>query len=118
MSNMSTILQGLISRSEEGKLKWQTSVDSKAFVAAVDTTGLIVKVLDDFLDTYRLEILNDKGLTAAVLETDAGLGNVPRESRATDEQIHALRRLYVLARQSALDSNSTLEKLASDLERI
>ena len=118
MSDMSTILRALISRTEEGKLNWKTTVDNKAFVAAVDTTGVIIKMMDDFLETHRLEILNDKGLTAVVLETDSGFGKVPEESRATDEQIHYLRRLFVLARESALDANTTLEKLALDLERI
>ena len=118
MSKMSTILQGLIRRTEEGKLNWKTTVDSKAFVAAVDTTGVIIKMMDDFLETHRLEILNDKGITAVVLETDSSLGKVPKENRATEDQIHDLRRLFVLARQSALDANSTLEKLAHDLERI
>ena len=118
MDRMTAILQGLIERTEEGELSWKTSVDKNAFIAAVDTTGIIVRMLDDFLETHRLEILNDDGVTAVVLETSDPMRKVPKESRATDEQATELSRLFVLARQSALDVDTTLEKLARDLERI
>ena len=111
-------MQGLIERTEEEELSWKTSVDSNAFIAAVDTTGIIVRMLDDFLEIYRLEILNDYGVTVIVLETPDPMRKVPKESSATHEQAAELRRLFVLARQSALDVDTTLEKLARDLERI
>ena len=117
MDRMTTILQGLIKRTEERDLNWKTSVDSKAFIAAVDTTGIIVRMLDDFLETHRLEILNDDGVTAAVLETSDPIRKVPKESRATDEQAAELSRLFTLARQSALNADLTLEKLANDLAK-
>ena len=118
MDRMTTILQGLLQRTEDGKLNWETSVDSKAFIASVDTTAVIIRELDEFLERYKLEILNDKGNTAVVLETNDTFGTIPKEILATPEQSLDLRRIFVLARQSALDSNSTLEKLVQDLERI
>lgn len=118
MSKMTTILERLINRTQEGKLPWEITANSDTFVASVDTTAVIIRMVDGFLERHRLEVLNDKGNTAVVLETDDTFGKIPREILATPEQSQDLRRLFVLARQSALDSNSTLEKLASDLERI
>ena len=122
MDRMTAILQGLINRTEEGKLNWQTSVNDDVFVASVDTTGVIIRLLGREAimtpERHRLEILNDKGATAVVLETDEGFGIVPKESRATDEQAKGLRSLFALARQTALNADLTLEKLAHDLERI
>ena len=122
MSRMTTILRGLIKRTEEGKLNWQTSVNDDVFFASVDTTGVIIRLLGRetvmIPERHRLEILNDDGAIAVVLETDEGFGTVPNESHATYEQAQDLRRLFALARQSALDVDSTLEKLARDLEKI
>ena len=118
MSKMSTILQGLISRTEEGKLMWRTSIRKNAFLTAVDTTAVSIQELDEFTERYRLEILNDKGKTAVVVETDDTFGTIPKEALATPEQSRDLRRLYELARHSALDPAPTLDKLARDLERI
>ena len=119
MSKMSTILQGLISLTEEGKLKWRTSIRKNAFLTAVDTTAVSIKELDEFTERYRLEILNDDiGKTTVAVETDNTFGTIPQKSLATPEQSHDLRRLYELARLSALDPDPTLDKLARDLERI
>lgn len=117
MDRMTTILQGLIERTEQAELSWKTSVDKNAFIAAVDTTGIIVRMLDDFLETHRLEILNDDGVTAVVLETSDPMRKAPKESRATDEQATELSRLFTLARQSALNADLTLEKLAKSLAK-
>ena len=118
MSKMTMILQGLINRTQEGKLPWEITANSDTFVASVDTTAIIIRMVDGFLERHRLEILNDKGKTAVVVETDDTFGTIPKEILATPEQTQDLRRLFVLARQSALDADSTLEKLARDLERI
>ena len=118
MSKMSTILQGLISRTEEGKLKWRTSIRKNAFLTAVDTTAVSIRVLDEFLELYRLEILNKEGFKTVTLETydERELGY--QGSVATSEQEKDLQHLFELARRSALDPDATLDKLAKDLERI
>lgn len=118
MSQMSTILQGLISRTEEGKLKWRTSIRKNVFLTAVDTTAVSIRKLDEFLELYRLEILNKEGFKTVTLETydERDLGH--QSSLATPQQAKDLQCLYELARRSALDPDSTLDKLASDLERI
>ena len=118
MSKMSTILQGLISRTEEGKLMWRTSIRKNTFLTAVDTTAVSIKELDEFLERYRLEILNKEGFKTVSLETYDESGLVPLDNLASPEQDRDLRRLYELARRSALDPDSTLDKLARDLERI
>ena len=115
MNKMSTILQGLIGRTEEEKLKWRTMLEDDVFVASVDTTAVIVRKLDI---RYQLKIMNEQGATVIVLETGDIRGIVPKEQLASREQAKGLRRLFELARHSALDPDSTLDKLARDLERI
>ncbi len=118
MSKMSTILQGLISRTEEGKLKWKASIRKNFFLTAVDTTAVSIRELDEFLELYRLEIMNRDGFKTVTLETFDKRGTEALDSIATSEQSEYLARLYELARRSALDPDATLDKLASDLERI
>ncbi len=118
MNKMSTILQGLISRTEEGKLKWRMSIRKNVLLTSVDTTAVSIKELDEFLERYRLEILNKEGFKTVTLETYDESGRVPQNSLASSEQAQDLRRLFELARRSALDPDLTLDKLARDLERI
>ena len=122
MDKMTTILQGLINRTEDGNLKWRTTLNDNVFVSAVNTTGVVIKLLPagSVFDSerHRLEILNDDGMTAVVLETEGSRRLVPKENRATEEQVKDLRRLFALARHSALNADLTLDKLARDLERI
>lgn len=122
MSRMTAILQGLINRTEERRLNWHTSVNDDAFVASVDTTGVTIRSLGAQMiagpERHRLEILNDNGVTAVVLESPDTFGLVPPENTATAEQAQDMNRLFVLARQSALNIDSTLDKLVADLGRI
>ena len=122
MSRMTAILRGLINRTEEGKLNWQTSVNDDVFFASVDTTGVTIRSLGAEMfvgpERHRLEVLNDNGVTAVVLETPDSYGLVPPENIATAEQAQDMNRLFVLARKSALNIDSTLEKLVTDLDRI
>ena len=122
MSRMDDVLRGLIKRTEEGKLNWRTSVDTRGFFSAVDTTSIVVRQLGrNFLpsqERHRLEILNDQGITVEILETQDNLESVPTERLATKEQAKDLSRLFALARRSALESDMTLEKLARNLERL
>ena len=117
MSNMSTILQRLISRTEEGNLNWRPGVRKNVLLTSVDTTGIIITELDEFSERYRLEILDARGEKAITLETDDIVGLVPNEKLATKEQAQALSRLYKCARESSFP-HPALEKLARDLERI
>ena len=117
MSNISTILQGLISRTEDGKLNWRQGVRKNVLLTSVDTTGIIIRELDEFSERYRLEILDDRGEKALTIETDDTIGLVPKERLATNEQAQALSRLYKSARESSFP-HAALEKLAKDLERI
>ena len=114
MSNISTILQGLISRTEDGKLNWRQGVRKNVLLTSVDTTGIIIRELDEFGEQYRLEILDDRGEKAVAIETDDAIGLVPKERLATKEQAEALSRLYKSARDSAFP-HPALEKLARDL---
>ncbi len=118
MSKMSTILQGLISRTEEGKLSWRTSIRKNVFLTAVDTTAVSIRELDEFLELYRLEILNKEGFKTVTLETYDEREVGYQSSVATPQQANDMQRLFELARNSALDPDSTLDKLAGDLERI
>ena len=104
MIELSQILDGLIQRTMEGKLKWSRTVQNGRYTASVDAIPIeIVEIADP---SYRLVILDESGDTIESLDYQD----------TTVEQDQLLARLYVLARRSALDIDSVLEKLARGLE--
>ena len=123
MNSMGRILQGLLSRTADGTLNWTTTPDVNRFVASVDTISVVIQFLNPGqvlqAERYKLEVMNEKGVTVEALESgeDFGLSTtVPSEQQATSIQGSELRRLFTLARRSALDTVSTLEQLAQRLE--
>lgn len=107
MIELGQILTGLVRRTAEGKLKWSRTVEDYRFVTSVDAISvMIVEEQFDERFQYRLVILDESG------ETVESLGY---EDTGTEED-EQLGRLYVLARRSALNIDSILEKLAEALE--
>ena len=107
MIELSQILSGLVQRTAEGKLKWTRSVLDNRFIASIDAISVtIAEEEGHFSSRYRLDILDESGDT---VESLVSLDLAPGE----DEE---LARLYVLARRSAYDVDSILEKLAKGLE--
>ena len=106
MIELSQILSGLVQRTAEGKLKWTRSVQNGRFVASVDAISVTVSEDADFSFRYRLNILDESG------ETVESLGSLDLPPGEDEE----LARLYALARRSAHDVDSLLEKLAKGLE--
>ena len=119
MTDMDKIMDGLIRRTEDGTLKWDTGETSDEFVVRVDPILVRLRRFepDDFAteDRYRLDILDHRDATVAALETNDPFGFVPNERRATDEQARRLDRLFVLVRRSVLNTQAVLEKLADAL---
>ena len=116
MDRMTTILDGLINRTEEDKLQWRTSADTNAYVALVDDISVVVRSLDSLLnDRYRIEIQNDKGITVEVLQTTDEFTIVSSDTYADTTQADKLGCLFRLARRSALDTDATLDRLANSL---
>lgn len=120
MSELDKILEGLVQRTVDGKLKWNRTVETRQFVTSVDAISVVVRELNEaHLTTparHRLEILDVEGSTVEVLESEDEYGLVPVDRLATSEQSYYMDRLYALARRSALDTQSTLQKLAKALE--
>jgi hypothetical protein len=108
MIDLGQILVGLVQRTTEGKLKWSSSVENDRFVTSVDAISIvIVEYEGDWgKPRYRLDILDAWGELADSFDF--------RDT--TPEQVFQLERLFVLARRSANDIDSTLEKLARALE--
>ena len=106
MIELGTILDGLIQRTSEGRLKWSRSVESDRFVTSVDAISIVIRVVSSRYESYQLEILDESGETVDVLGYD----------NTTADQDEQLERLFVLARRSAHNIDSTLEKLAKALE--
>ena len=107
MIELGQILEGLVQRTTEGKLNWSRTVENGRFVTSVDAISVVVEELQYPADIrYRLDILDESGETVESL----------RYEDMTSEQDEQLARLYVLARRSALNIDSTLEKLAKGLE--
>jgi hypothetical protein len=104
MIEVGRILSGLIQRTTEGKLKWTRAVLNDRFAASVDAISIVIWEVAD--PSYTLEILNESGETVETLDY----------RNSTEAQDQQLARLYLLARRSALDTDSTLEKLAKGLE--
>ena len=105
MIELGPILEGLIERTTEGKLKWSRTVPHDRFVTSVDAISIVVQ--ESLGTSYILEILNEGGETVETLDNRL----------ATTEQRAQVERLFVLARRSALNSELTLQKLAKALER-
>ena len=103
MIGLGHILNGLVVRTAEGKLQWSRTVEEGSFAASLDAISVVIAVDDA---GYSLEILDESGSTVDSLE-------VPDTTKAEDDQ---LERLYVLARRSAHDVDSVLEKLARSLD--
>ena len=108
MIELGQILSAVFQRTTDGKLKWSRSVKKDRFITSVDSISIvIVEDSDNWTGTmYRLEIVDENG------ETIEAFGHYD----TTVEQTRQLQQLFVLARRSALDVDSTLEKLAKGLE--
>ena len=122
MEKMTQILEKLIDRTQEGKIIWHTTADPDGFLATLDTLGVVVSYLgkQSFAsnERYKVQILNSEGRTAEVIETKDEYGPIEPERIATLGQDQAMSRLFTLARRSALDTDSTLEELAKQLDAI
>ena len=107
MTDLGQILTGLVQRTTEGKLKWSRSAQENQFVTSVDTISIVIIERKTLLEaTYRLDILDELG------EVVDSLGSVD----TSESQDRDMARLYVLARRSAHNIDSTLEKLAKALD--
>ena len=110
MIELDQILDGLIRRTSDGKLKWRRSVRDDQFVASVGAISVVVREIPprqfDDEPMHRFEILDENGQTVEVLRYD-------NSSREQDKQ---LQQLFTLARRSALNIDSVLQKLAEGLE--
>lgn len=107
MIELGQILAGLVRRTEDGRLKWRRTIESDRFVTSVDAISIVVMEMEYPSHTrYRLDILDESGEIVESL----------RYQDTSPEQDEQLARLYVLARRSAIDVDSTLEKLAKALE--
>lgn len=107
MIELGQILEGLVLRTTEGKLKWNRTVQDDRFVTSVDAISVVIVGPQGHQEPgYRLDILEESG------ETVESFGF----HDTTVEQDQQMERLYVLARRSALNIDSTLEKLARALE--
>ena len=104
MIELGEIVEGLVRRTTEGKLKWSRTVENDRFITSVDTISVVIEEIQH--PDYRLDILDESG------QTVESLGFLD----TTTEQEEQLAHLYALARRSALDIDSALEKLAKALE--
>ena len=107
MIELGQILTALVQRTTDGKLKWSRAVQNDRFVASVDAVSIVILETDDVREgSYRLDILDESGET---------VDSLSYQDTTAQEDLE-LARLYVLARRSARNVDSTLEKLAKALE--
>ena len=107
MTDLGQILTGLVQRTTEGKLKWSRSAQENQFVTSVDTISIVIAESGNFgIDTYCLDVLDESGEVVDSLSF--------RDTSEVQDQ--ELARLFVLARRSAHNIDSTLERLAKALE--
>ena len=120
MNEMGKILHGLAQRTDDGKLKWRRTVKDTEFVAAIDTIAITIRQLGKgavgFPGRYQIEIYNEEGSTAEIVETPDEFGLLLGDTTATADQSRQLEHLYVLARRSALNTQATLDRLVKALE--
>ena len=110
MIELGEILKGMVHRTTEGKLRWNRTVENDRFVTSVGAISVAIVYtgfnVEEGDETYRLDIFDELG---DVVES---LGY----QDTTGLQDQEMARLFVLARRSALDVDSVLEKLARGLE--
>ena len=115
MNELDKILEGLATRTNDGKLKWSPSATSDEFVTSINAISIAIqelRTLGSILSSkneYRLTIFDESGKAVEFLET-------VNKNRVEINQAQQLADLYVLARRSALNTQATLEKLAKALE--
>ena len=107
MIELGQILTGLVRRTTEGKLKWSRTAQHDRFVTSLDAISIVIAENEDFRpNSFSFSLLDESGVTIESLDYQD----------TTPQQDRELARLYVLARRSALDIDSILEKLAKALE--
>ena len=107
MIELGQILTGVIKRTTEGKLKWSQTAQHDRFVTSLDAISIVIAENEEFRpNSHQLVLLDESGVTIESLDY----------LDTTPEQDEELARLFVLARRSALDIDSVLEKLAKALE--
>ena len=118
MNDLDRILDGLIQRTAEGKLKWSPSIRLDSFITSVGAISVVLRQLHwSTSESYRLEIQEPtEGVTIAVLESQNASDKAPPSRRITKEQAQQLQHLYDLVSGSVLDVDGTLTKLADALE--
>ncbi len=113
MNELDRILDGLIQRTSDGKLRWSRAASDDQFATSVDTISVIIgrpqELRRGTSGLPQLEIYNEHGHLAEVMQFDA-------PSPDNVDRIDKLRRLHAMARHSALNVQETLEKLAKALE--
>ena len=88
-------------------MKWSRAVQSDRFVTSVDAISVVIMETQyPGRPRYGLDILDESGETVESF----------RYQDTRPDEVELLARLYVLARRSALNVDSTLEKLAKALE--
>ena len=88
-------------------MKWSRAVQSDRFVTSVDAISVvIIEIQSSGRTRYGLDSLDESGETVESFRY--------QDTRPDEDEL--LARLYVLARRSALNTDSTLEKLAKALE--
>ena len=121
MDMTTQVLTGLVARTDDGKLKWRSTWERNMFLTTVDSIGVVIKPSGGSPNGkrgYALEIMNEEGLIAEVLETDEDYAAKVGARSITDDQREMIIRLFHLARRSARDTEATLSELASRLEEM
>ena len=118
MADVTRILALLNDRSQNQKLVWRTTVRPGTFVTTLGEVSVAVRSVQIGIDDvhFELEILDKLGRTVEILTTGFGLFAEP-DPKARQHSV-LLKRLFELARRSALDVDSTLEELARELDAI
>ena len=135
MDKMTEVLAKLISSTQDGKVHWVSTADPEVFITTVETIGVVVSHLDAGLlsmasdEQYRVQVLDPEGRAVESIETRifSGLPNLgglltPEQIAplrvADEDQKHAIRLLFLLARRSALDVDATLDELRNSLDAL
>ena len=121
MNAIDDVLDALLERTESGKLVWNPSATVDEFVAGVGDVSVSIREISQgslFPTRHRMEIINSDGWAIDTLDS----GEFPREratgTLANAEQASKLCRLYLSARRSQFDVQSTLDKLVQDLRNM
>ena len=111
MADITTLMRELMQGTERGAVPWEETVEEETFLATLKSASLKIELRPGtFGETIKMEIRDIGGKLIERVSVDWD------ENEAPSALAHALKRIHLGARRKALDADSKIENLLSELQ--